>query len=83
MSNQNSFFEKHANEFKIGLEVELMLTDALYNALHVADLPFNNMKQVIENTNVSSLSYLVEKYPGSDRRPYYLEGYDYPESVMD
>ncbi|WP_445491540.1 glutamate-cysteine ligase family protein [Niallia sp. 03133] len=77
MQKQLSFFEKNDNEFKMGLEVELMLTDKSYTPLHVSDLPFDKMKNVLENTEGSSLEYLVTKYPGANSRPYYLEGYDF------
>lgn len=62
--------------FKMGLELELMLTDEHFNALHADSIPFSLGKKVIANTEAEHLDYLMIKYPGSAQLPYYCEGYD-------
>ena len=72
----NDIYAKHADQFKFGWEVELMITDDGFTPLFGDNLPFERTQQILNMVEVNELSYLKEKYAGSGLRPYYVEGYD-------
>jgi hypothetical protein len=65
-----------ANSYRIGVEFEYQLTDADGLPRHWQDLSFPVLKEVIAKSHAPSNDYMAIKYPGSDRRSFYLEGYD-------
>ncbi|MFE9552325.1 glutamate-cysteine ligase family protein [Streptomyces sp. NPDC006692] len=64
------------NAYRMGIEFEYQLVDADGQPQHWKDLSFPVLKDVIAKSNAPSNDYMAVKYPGSNQRSFYLEGYD-------
>lgn len=62
--------------YRMGIEFEYQLVSAEGRPQHWKDLSFPLLKDVIAKSNAPSNDYMAVKYPGSDQRSFYLEGYD-------
>ena len=71
-------YDPHA--VRMGIEFEYQLIDAEKRPQHWSELSFPLLKSVIARSNAPSNDYLAIKYPGSDQRSFYLEGYDLTDS---
>ncbi|WP_189165862.1 glutamate-cysteine ligase family protein [Sphaerisporangium melleum] len=60
----------------MGIEFEYQLVSADGRPQHWKELSFPLLKDVIARSDAPSNDYMAVKYPGSDRRSFYLEGYD-------
>jgi hypothetical protein len=67
--------------FHFGLEFETILTDDGFRPLSHEELSFERLRDLVKATDMPSYDYLHLKYPGSDRRNYYLEGYDFTDDA--
>ena len=62
--------------YRMGIEFEYQVVDAQGRPQHWKELSFPVLKEVIGKSNAPSNDYMAVKYPGSDQRSFYLEGYD-------
>jgi len=62
--------------YRMGIEFEYQLVSAEGRPQHWKELSFPLLKDVIAKSNAPANDYMAVKYPGSDQRSFYLEGYD-------
>ncbi|MEV4336993.1 glutamate-cysteine ligase family protein [Streptomyces sp. NPDC049590] len=71
------------NSFRMGVEYEYQLITADGRPQHWQDLSFPQLKDLIARSNAPRNAYMAVKYPGSDQRSFYLEGYDLTDEQGD
>lgn len=70
-----------ADDYRMGVEFEYQVTAADGTPRHWRELSFPVLKEVIAKSHAPSNDYMAVKYPGSDRRSFYLEGYDLTDTA--